>query len=162
VDAYSWEEFGHEDEVIITLKIVEPLIKAIESTDTASLAFFSKIISNSSKVFIHKLLSNARVQPHIKKPIIQGAIRKRIDQLQSDLDVADIKDFKDYWQLLDAKIPDHEEINKFLQSNEKTFIYKNFISVTEARAFFTKYEETFKKLCISNGAGGRGGRRKFN
>jgi len=79
VDTYSWKEIDDEDDAVYTtFKIIAPLIEAIESTDAPSLAFFSKIISNSSKVFIHKLLSNARVQPHIKKPILQEAIRQRI------------------------------------------------------------------------------------
>jgi hypothetical protein len=42
-----------------------------------------------------------------------------------------------------------------LQSNEKTFKYQKFYSVAEARAVFSKYEETFHKLGISSVAGGR-------
>jgi hypothetical protein len=153
VDTYSWTQLDDEDdEVYSTFKFITPLIQAIETTDIASLAFFAKIIADSSKVFLHKLISNRRVAPHINKPIIKEAIRQRIVLLNQDLEQAGD------WQLLDAKIPTNlNVINEFLQSNEKTLNYKNFFCVAEARAFYSKFEESFKKLGISGDTGGRQG-----
>jgi hypothetical protein len=79
------------------MKFISAILEAITSKDRTCPVFLTKIIASSAKTFVQKL------QIHMQTQIIQGAVRRRIEQLTSEVDEDKDKPYMvNYWIMLVA------------------------------------------------------------
>jgi hypothetical protein len=140
-DVFS-EDYKDVDEnmALLAIKVNQMMLTAIEEDDRATLEFLHTILSKSSIECLTLVLNDDQLQKHFNKPILQHAIRHYIQRVNERYE----KSVDDNWIMHGAYMNKAPEVTAFMQSNNSTLLYKDFVNRENIIKIKVKFRCPFK------------------